>query len=335
MTARPLQARAGCAFSSSRTPLPGLTADGPADVASAGLARSQSLAIDALLPSEMADKAERTGVQKARLDTWKLLTLALLAGAFIGFGAMFSTIVAAGSQGILPYGVIRLLSGIAFSLGLILVAIGGAELFTGNNLMVMAWASRKIKLSELLRAWTLVYVGNLVGAIATAGLVFLSGDYLHGNGQVGAMALAIAQLKTALEFFPALVQGVLANVFVCLAVWLCYSARTVVDKIFVIVPPVAAFVAAGFEHSVANMYFIPYGILIKHGAPSSFWAATGLDPAGYPEITALGLIANLVPVTIGNIIGGGVLVGAVYWFIYLRSQKPQRNCHESVGNQLV
>ena len=279
--------------------------------------------LDALLPGEMALEAERIGIQKARLDFWSLLALAILAGAFIGFGAMLSTVAAAGATGVLPYGVIRLLSGVAFSLGLILVVLGGAELFTGNNLMVMAWASRQLGTLEMLRAWLLVYLGNLVGAAATAMLVFAAGDHMHGGGSVGAAALAVAAAKTDLSFWSALVHGVLANVLVCLAVWLSYGARSMTDKILVIVPPIAAFVAAGYEHSVANMYLVPAGLLVKFAAGPEFWAATRLDPADFPSLTIGGFLHNLVPVTIGNVIGGGVLVGIVYWFIYLRKRRAE------------
>ena len=276
--------------------------------------------MNALLPREMAVKAEQVGAEKTRLDIASLLALAVLAGAFIAFGAMFANVVAAAADGVLPFGVIRLLSGVVFSLGLILVVVGGAELFTGNNLMVMAWAGRQVTLGEVLRAWALVYAGNFVGAVATAVLVFASGHYAHGNGAVGAAALAAAQGKGALAFGPALVHGILGNVLVCLAVWLCYSARTTADKILAIVPPVSAFVAAGFEHSVANMYVLPFGLLIKGWAPSGFWISIGRTPADFDTITWNSLVANLVPVTIGNMIGGGVLVGAVYWFVYLRKR---------------
>jgi formate transporter len=281
----------------------------------------RSASIDALLPPAMAEKAERIGAEKTRLNTLSLLTLAVLAGAFIAFGAMFATIVSAGASDTLPYGVTRLLAGVVFSLGLILVVVGGAELFTGNNLMVMAWAGGKVSLGEVLRAWSLVYAGNFIGSVATAVLVFLAGHHQHGGGSVGAAALAAADAKAALPFFSALVLGVLANVLVCLAVWLCYSARTTADKILAIVPPISAFVAAGFEHSIANMYLLPYGLLIKIGAPESFWLSIGQSPAQHDALTWASLITNLVPVTIGNVIGGGVLVGAVYWFVYLRKNR--------------
>ena len=186
----------------------------------------------------------------------------MLAGAFIALGAIFATTVVAGGSG-LAFGVSRLLGGLAFSLGLILVVVGGAELFTGNNLIVMAWAGRRVSTRRLLRNWTIVYLGNLVGALATAGVLFASRQYEFGDGAVGVPALTIAAAKTNLGFVQAIALGTLCNALVCLAVWLSYSARTTADKVLCIVPPIAAFVAAGFEHCVANMFFIPIGLLIK------------------------------------------------------------------------
>ena len=277
--------------------------------------------IDALLPAEIAEKAEAVGAEKTRLDAVTLAVLAVLAGAFIALGALFATTVLAGAHGAVPYGISHFLAGLAFSLGLILVVVGGAELFTGNTLMVMAWAGGKVGLAEMLRAWAIIYVGNLVGAVATALLALLAGQYLLADGEIGARALAIAETKATLPFGRALFLGVLCNVLVCLAVWLALGARSTSDKILAILFPVAAFVAAGFEHSVANMYFIPFGLFIRLWAPASFWTGIGATPADYADITWLGLVANLVPVTIGNIVGGGVLVGAVYWFVYLRKRE--------------
>jgi formate/nitrite transporter len=266
----------------------------------------------------MAKTAERIGVAKTQLEPTRLLTLAVLAGAFIAFGALASSIALAGADGAMPYGIARLIAGIAFSVGLILVVVGGAELFTGNNLMVMAWAGGEIRLRDLARAWTIVYVGNFAGAAATAALVFATGAHEAGNGAVGAAALATARAKAELPFLAALANGVLGNVLVCLAVWLCYSARTTADRILAIVPPVTIFVAAGFEHSVANMFILPHAILVKDWAPAAFWTAIGEDRASFAALDAMALLSNLVPVTLGNLIGGGVLVGAVYWFVYLR-----------------
>jgi formate transporter len=278
--------------------------------------------LDALLPSEMAERAERIGVEKTRRDTLSLLALAVLAGAFIAFGAMFSTIATAGADGVLPFGVVRLLAGLTFSLGLILVVVGGAELFTGNNLMVMAYAAGKVSAREVARAWGLVYIGNLAGALGIALLVYAADGYAHGNGAIGLAALAVGQSKASLSAYQELIHGILGNILVCLAVWLCYGARTVADKILAIVPPISAFVAAGFEHSVANMYLLPFAILIKNGTPDAFWAATGKTAQAYPSLTLFDALINLVMVTAGNILGG-VLVGITYWFIYLRKRGSQ------------
>ncbi|MBM3650725.1 MAG: formate transporter FocA [Alphaproteobacteria bacterium] len=278
--------------------------------------------IDALLPSEIAEKAEAVGVQKTRLDAASLLGLAVLAGAFIALGAMFATTVLAGTAGTLPWGVARLLAGLVFCLGLILVVVGGAELFTGNALMVMALASRKVRLGEVLRAWAIVYLGNFVGALGTAGLVFLSGQYLAGKGVVAVVALDLALGKAVEPFDHALFLAILCNVLVCLAVWLTLGARTTADKVLAVIFPVSAFVVAGFEHSVANMYLLPLGLFIKAWAPAELWLQLGATPADFAALTWSAFVANLVPVTIGNIIGGGGLVGGVYWFIYLR-QRPR------------
>ncbi|MBZ5503429.1 MAG: formate transporter FocA [Acidobacteriia bacterium] len=267
----------------------------------------------------MAERAESVGVKKARLDSWTMLALGILAGAFIALGALFSTTVTASP---LPYGVNRLLGGLAFCLGLILVVVAGAELFTGNNLIVMAWADKKVTTAQLLRSWVIVYVGNLIGAVATAGFVFLAKQYSFGGGAAGKNALAIAQSKCNLGFVQAVALGILCNVLVCLAVWLCFSARTTTDKVVSIIFPITAFVAAGFEHSVANMYFIPAGLLIKAFAPPEFWALIHDSASSYSAVTWMGMLRNLVPVTLGNTIGGSLMVGLVYWFIYLR--KPNR-----------
>lgn len=273
--------------------------------------------IDALLPREMAERAEQIGVDKTHLETGSLMALAVLAGAFIGFGSMFSVVVTAGADGVIPYGVIRLLGGAVFSLGLILVIVGGAELFTGNNLMIMACASGRVGAGALLRAWTLVYIGNFIGAAGLALLVFLAAGYGHGNGSVGVTALAGADAKASLSAMQAVIHGILANVLVCLATWLCYGARSTTDKILAIVFPIAAFSAAGFEHSIANMYLLTFALLIKSGAENTFWALIGKTSSSFPELTVIGALLNLAWVTLGNMIGG-VLVGITYWFIYLR-----------------
>ncbi len=277
------------------------------------------ISLDSLLPPEMAKKAENIGVNKVNLGPFRMLALAVLAGAFIALGAVFMTTVTAGASGVLPYGIARLLGGVAFCLGLILVVVAGAELFTGNNLIVMAWASRKVTTGKLLRNWLIVYFGNFVGAVLTAYGVYLSGQYAFGQGAVGLQALTIANAKVGLSFTQAVVLGVFCNALVCLAVWLCMSARTTTDRILSILFPISAFVAAGFEHSIANMYFIPVALFIKNGAPAEFWTNIGKTAADFSNVTwGNFFVANLLPVTIGNIIGGVLMVGLVYWFIYLR-----------------
>jgi formate transporter len=277
--------------------------------------------VDALLPPEMAEKAETIGVAKTRLELPKLLTLAVLAGAFIGFGALFSVVVTAGADQMLPYGVTRLIGGLAFSLGLILVIVGGAELFTGNNLMIMAYAGGKVTLREILCAWGVVYVGNFVGGVGLAVLVFLAAGYSHGGGTVGAVALASADAKASLSALQSIIHGVLANVLVCLATWLCYSARTTTDRILAIIPPITAFSAVGFEHSVANMYSLSFAFFIKLGAPVAFWTAIEKSETAFPHLSLLLVTKNIVWVTLGNMIGG-VMVGVTYWFVYLRNRAP-------------
>ena len=279
---------------------------------------ANEIRIDALLPAEMAKRAEYIGVQKAEAPFMTTLTLAILAGAFIALGAVFATTVAAGTSAELPFGVAKLLVGLVFCLGLILVIVGGAELFTGNNLIVMAWASRKVTTIALLRNWVIVYIGNFIGSFGTAILVFLSKQYVFGSDAVGTTALQIALGKVNLAFLPAIALGILCNTLVCLAVWLTFSARSTVDKIFAILFPITAFVAAGFEHSVANMYFIPIGLLIKSFDPA-FVATTGLELGSLNWGTFL--LKNLLPVTIGNIIGGSVFVAAVYWSVFLGKNK--------------
>jgi len=266
--------------------------------------------VDALLPPEMAERAEEIGVKKASMDLVSMFTLAVLAGAFIALGGVFATVALAGT-GAAPWGPVRVLAGFVFSLGLILVLVGGAELFTGNNLIVMAWVSTV----SLVRNWTVVFAGNFLGAVATALVVLLGRVHEFGDGAFGVTAMEIARAKLHLGFGQAVALGVLCNTLVCLAVWLTQSARTTADRILATIPPISAFVAAGFEHSIANMYFVPLGLFIAALDPG-FVAARGL------ELQGLGwgafLVRNLLPVTIGNLIGGTLLVGAVYWFVYLR-----------------
>jgi formate/nitrite transporter len=297
-------------------------------------ASPQHVTFEAIMPGAMALRAEESGVRKASSDVMTVFVLSILAGAFISFGAIFATTVSAGSVSVtaadgvsaysagLPYGLMRLLTGLVFSLGLILVIVGGAELFTGNVMIVMAWASRKVATRALLLNLVIAFSGNFVGAFLTAALMFYTTQYTFGGGAVGLAALATANAKTSLAFIPALTLGIMCNVLVCLTVWMCFGARTTVDRVFTIVLPIAAFVASGFEHSIANIYFIPMGLFIKAGAPDSFWTSIGKTAADFPALTWDNFfVGNLIPVTIGNTIGGSVMVAAVYWFVYLRKTK--------------
>lgn len=272
----------------------------------------------ALPPAEMANYAEATGISKTARPILNEIALGILAGAFIALGAIVATSITAGAKDILPFGIIKLLMGLGFSVGLILVVVGGGELFTGNTLISIAWASGKVSLTKLLRNWLIVYFSNFIGALATAWLIFVAKQYTFGHGAVGKNILEIAAAKSSLGFGQAIALGMLCNAMVCMAVWLCYSGRSTSDKILAILLPITGFVAAGFEHSVANMYFIPVALLIKNGDPS-FLNPIGQSASSYPELTWQNFfIANLVPVTIGNIIGGALMVGLMYWFIYLR-----------------
>lgn len=296
------------------------------------------ISFDALMPGDMAAKAEAVGVKKATGNAMQLFALAILAGAFIALGAIFCTTVLTGSSALtlkdaagavtgsgaatVPYGVTRFLGGLVFCVGLILVIVGGAELFTGNNLIVMAWADKKVTTAQLLRNWVIVYLGNFVGSVATALIMFFSKQYTFSNGAVGLTVLNIANSKCSLEFLQAIALGIMCNAMVCMAVWLCFSARSTTDKILSIIFPISGFVAAGFEHSVANMYFIPIGLFVKMWAAEGFWKSIGKTAADFANLTwGNFFLKNLLPVTIGNIIGGAVMVGVVYWFIYLRKAK--------------
>lgn len=278
---------------------------------------SNQITIDAFPPPEMAERMENVGVKKADLNFWSMFALAVLAGAFIGLGAEFYTLVITDSG--LGFGPNKLLGGLVFSLGLILVVIAGAELFTGNNLIVMAWVSRKLTLGQVMRNWIIVYFGNLVGSLSTAMLMYLTRQWTFANYHVGATALNIANAKVNLSFTEGLTRGILCNALVCLAVWLCLSGRSVVDKILAIVFPIAAFVASGFEHSIANMYFIPIGLLLR--VEPQVVAAAGKVASDLVNLNLQGFIGNLISVTTGNIFGGGFMVAVVYWFIYRRPRE--------------
>lgn len=278
------------------------------------------IAVDNYTPSEIARLVDSRGVAKANAPGLTTLALGVLAGAFIALGGVLATIT--GSQSTLGFGPTRMLMGIGFSLGLILVIIAGAELFTGNNLVVMSWVSRRISLRQLLRNWGIVYVGNFIGALSIVVMVYVARWWAQDGGSVGANALAIANTKVNLSFEVVFVRGILANALVCLAVWLASGGRSVIDKIFAVVFPIAAFVAAGFEHSIANMYFIPLGLLLSNNV--EVLQGAGFASGELSRLTVPWFLHNLIAATLGNIVGGGLLVGLVYWFIYLRDRKDEK-----------
>ena len=274
--------------------------------------------IEGRLPPEIAEKAESDGTAKASQDAVTLFSLGVLGGAFIAFGAIFATIALTGAEGALPFGIARVVAGLVFAVGLSTVLIAGGQIFTGDVLMIMAWASGRLAAVRVLRAWVLVWFGNLAGALGIAGLAVLAGHHLFGSGQVGLTALHIADSKAALPFDRAIVLGILCNTLVCLAVWLSLSSRQPAHRAILTVLPIAAFVAAGFEHAVANMYFIGFGLMVKDVAADDFWHMIGSTDTMFPNLTIRGFATNLTAVTIGNVIGGAVLVAGAYWLLYRR-----------------
>lgn len=252
--------------------------------------------VDAYSPTQIAARVETAGVSKSELPLEKLFVLGLLAGIFIAFGGAFYTVAVTGST--LGFGPTKVIGGIAFSLGLILVIIAGAELFTGNTLIVMAWADGKTTTVAVARNWLVTFVSNGLGAVLIAWLIFTSGTM--GNDGVRTTAIAIAEAKVSLSFQEAFARGLLCNALVCLAVWLSFAARRVSGKTLAIIFPITAFVALGFEHSIANFYLITIGLL------------AGAD------VGIIEFAGNIVPVTLGNIVGGAGGVAATYWVVYRR-----------------
>ena len=269
-------------------------------------------------PSQMLEKASDTGVSKASVRILPMILLAFQAGLYIAFGGVFSAIAATGMSGVWPFGAMKILQGIAFSLGLILVVVGGAELFTGNMLMIVAWIQHRISTASVLRNWVIVYIGNFLGSIFLAVLIALGKTYSLSGGELGSVFFKIANTKLHYGFIQALILGILCNILVCLAVWLTYSARNTTDKIVSVIFPITAFIAAGFEHSVANMFLIPLTFFIQYFDPN-FAAGLNMDLTGFTWSAFL--LKNLIPVTIGNIIGGAVFVGLVYYLSYHKTTK--------------
>jgi formate/nitrite transporter len=277
--------------------------------------------VDAFTPAEVAQKVKTLGVDKANMSVFPLLILSMMAGAFISFGAMYYTL--AMTEPSTAYGASKILGGVAFSLGFILVVIAGGELFTGNNLIVMAWANRKITLRRLLKNWGLVYLGNAVGALITVYLVYASG-FLHGaHHEVSVTAMKVGLAKADLTTSEAFVRGLFCNALVCLASWMVYASRTVMDKVVAVVFPISAFVAMGFEHCIANIFMIPLAIVASLD-PLTI-EMSGLSAEALQNLSMSGFFHNLIAVTLGNIFGGSIMVGMSLYVIYLYDYNKQKS----------
>jgi len=277
------------------------------------------ISFDDYSPSEMEKRVESASISKTKLSFLSLFMLSFLAGNFIALGAEFYTLVTFDSE--LSYGLTKAIGGLAFSLGLILVIVAGAELFTGNNLIMMGFASRVVTFKQMLKNWGVSYIGNFIGSISVVILMYFTNLWKIQDSLLGASAVIIANGKVNLTFLEGFSRGMLCNTLVCLAVWLCFSARTVVSKILAIIFPITAFVASGFEHSIANMYFIPMGILLKNNSAITgkvFEISPNID---LERLNTLGFLGNLLPVTLGNIIGGALMVAVVYWLIIVLPEK--------------
>jgi formate transporter len=293
--------------------------------------------IDELLPHQITEKANEVAYSKA---TKKILTafyLAITAGMFIGLAFVFyTTITTGGSE--LPWGISHLLGGIGFSMGLLLLVVVGGELFTSSTLTLISRASHRITTLQMLRNWTIVYFGNGVGALFLAALIFVAGMYMGDHGQWGLNVLNISRHKLHHSFSEAVALGILCNIMVCLSIWMAFGAKSVTDKMFAVLLPVAMFVSSGFEHCIANMFMVPSAILLVNFAPAEFWTAIGYSASDFSDINTLDFILhNLIPVTIGNIIGGGVIVGLMHWMIYLRPQQlaKEKKIKERIQEQQI
>jgi len=263
---------------------------------------------------ELLEFIHVSGQTKRSLRFSRLFALSILAGVYISFGAIFFTTVSA--YGGNP-GMIKLLSGLVFSTGLVLVAVAGAELFTGNNLLIIPLMNKKITFADLFRNWGIVYLGNLIGSLLMVVFMFGTGIYSDGNGEIGQRALEISIGKVSLDFISIFFRGILCNMLVCLAIWLTMVAKTVPGKVLGVLFPITAFVAIGFEHSVANMYFVPAGMIIKSLGSENFWSIIAMDSSSFDMLNLQSfLFNNLIPVTLGNIVGGSLFIGMIFWFVH-------------------
>ncbi len=273
--------------------------------------------VDSFSPAQMTQIAEEIGNYKVNKHPYTTLLSAVIAGVFISLAFVFYITATTGTAGV-PYGLAKLVGGICFSLGLMLVVCCGADLFTSTVLTILPKMTHKISWFKMIRNWILVYIGNFIGAILFVTVIWFSGQYMAANGLWGLNVLQTADHKLHHTFIEAVCLGLLANLMVCLAAWMSYAGRSLLDKMLVMILPVAMFVASGFEHSIANMFMIPMGIVIHHFASPEFWLAIGLSPDNFQALTVEHFVVNnLIPVTIGNILGG-LAVALPYWALYLR-----------------
>ncbi len=260
-------------------------------------------------------QAEIFGKSKVVKAPWQSFGLAVFAGAFISLAFVFYLTVTTGA-GDAPWGLVRLVGGIAFSLGLILVVVCGGELFTSTVLSCVAWAQKQVTTRELLLCWGRVYLGNFIGAMLMMVLIMGAKSYLLDGGQWGLNALKVSQYKLQHSWLQSFCLGILCNMLVCLGVWMTFACRELLTKAVLLILPVAMFVSSGFEHSIANLFMVPLGITIHAFADPAFFAALGVSPEKFADLTVVNFVLNnLIPVTLGNIIGGGVMVGLGYWWI--------------------
>ncbi|GAA0570118.1 formate transporter FocA [Paractinoplanes ferrugineus] len=278
-----------------------------------------------LSPAQMAQTAEDAAYSKATSKPLKSFLLGLTGGAFIALGFVFYVTSQVGAANLAWWGGAKVVGGLVFATGLVLVVLTGAELFTSSTLTLTARASGRITWAQLVRNWAVVYVANFVGALTIVALVYLGGVWRNANGAWGGVVLHSALTKVQHTYVEAVALGILCNLMVCLAVWAAYSGRTTTDKILAVTMPVALFVSTGFEHSVANMFMIPLGLLIKDNAEAGFWSGAGLGKGDFADLTwSHFLLHNLAPVTLGNIVGGGIMIGIFYWTVFRRYRAAGR-----------
>lgn len=279
-----------------------------------------------LSPILLVEKVEQTSFNKTQQSMKAGLVNAIIAGVFIGLAFVFYISVTAGG-GSLPYGLSKLIGGFCFSVGLLLVIVLGGNLFTSSVLNITARASKKISTRQMFKHWVLVYAGNFIGALMLIGLMIGAKHYDSGHGLLGLGYLQTAMAKLSHAPLQAFFLGIMCNILVCLAIFMAHAGKSLTDKLVAVFFPVALFVAAGFEHCIANMFLIPMAIITKDSASADFWVNSGLNPMQFADLTwSQFFFTNLIPVTVGNIVGGAIFVGLTFWFVYRQPALKTENC---------